>query len=456
MINANNTQRRRLETTPSGIEQENRSWNETTIIILNGVAGLYANYLDAFTRQTDFANSWKTLIQHLTTLLDRQSLDVNDAIFRVLGMILAKVEHMEKLGKPSIELAWDLWSRRGIPVIPNAPASHKSSVQDTLQSYVRSFREIYRLIEQDIDAAHVECILSILRDCILFPDGSTYSTDVEYLTPLQRQVIDVVKLIRTDIDGVPSTVIRTVADFATFAFRQRSPPLSAEAALVHGKRPTYVALSMASMDLLRSLILLHVNNRDVYCSGAFRLSLDALIIPIVLKYSFSREVRGSPPWMVATSTSLDILEPAMKSIRQLSIGDKDLRQIWKRVVKIAGAIAAADCSQATANAGITSDEESDIDSFRQIRDLITPALGSTVVADKTRRAYTESIFINSLIHQSESDQLLASGEEILKGLYQPRLGRTFDPQPQRRSRMSYVCLDELFRLVAKHDGTPTS
>ncbi|KAI9864894.1 MAG: hypothetical protein M1813_002665 [Trichoglossum hirsutum] len=448
MINANNVQQTLLET-----EQEKRSWNETTIIILNGVAGLYANYLDTFTQQVDFTDSWETLIQHLITLLDRQSLDVNAAIFKVLGMILAKVEHVDKVGKPSVELAWELWSRRGIPVTPSATANSKSNVQDTLLSYVRSFGEIYRLIEQDIDTARVECVLGLLRDCILLPDGSAYSADVEYLTPLQKQVINTVRLIRTDIDGVPSAVIRTVADFVTFAFKQRSSPPSTETLPGQGKQPTYVALSMSSMDLLRSLILLHVNDRDVYCSGAFRLSLDALIVPIALKYGFPREVKRSSPWTVATSTSLALLEPAMDSIKQLSIGDKELRRIWKRIATLAGAIAAADCSQATENSNVTSDEESDINSFRRIRDLIAPELGSAVVADKTRRAYTESVFMNSIIHKPEQDELPIPGEDILRELYRSRPGRTFDPQPQRRSKMSYVCLDELFCLVTKNDGS---
>jgi hypothetical protein len=207
------------------------------------------------------------------------------------------------------------------------------------------------------------------------------------------------------------------------------------------------------MQLLQSLILTHSGDEDIFCSGAFRLSLDALIVPIVLKYGFSREVRGSPPWIVATSASLAILEPAMDSIRRLSISDKEHRQIWKRIVTIAGAIAAADCSQAAENSNIASDEESDINSFRRIRDLITPALGSAVVADKTRRAYTESIFTNSFIHQPESDELPVPGEDILKGMYHSRPGRTFDPEPQRRLKMSYACLDELFCLVRKDDGT---
>ncbi|KAH0544969.1 hypothetical protein FGG08_000895 [Glutinoglossum americanum] len=431
MINANNVQHTRLET-----ELEKRSWNETTIIILNGVAGLYANYLDTFTQQVDFTNSWETLIRHLITLLDRQSLDVNAAIFRVLGMVLAKVDHVNKVGKPSIELAWGLWSGRGIPVVPGTATSPKSNIQDTLLSYVRSFREIYRLIEQDIDASRVECILGLLRDCILFPDSPTYSADVEYLTPLQKQVIDTVKLIRTDIEGVPSAIIRTVADFTTLAFKQHSPSHNIDAIPGQGKRLTYIALSIASMSLLQSLILLHVDDKEVYCSGAFRLSLDALIVPIVLKYGFSREVRGSSPWVVATSTSLAILEPAMNSVRQLLIGDKELRQIWKRIVTIAGAIAAADCSQATENSNILFDQESDINSFLRIRDLITPALGSAVVADKTRRAYAESIFINSFVHEPESDELSDPGGEILKELYNSRPGQTFDHQPQQRIKLA--------------------
>ena len=113
----------------------------------------------------------------------------------------------------------------------------------------------------------------------------------------------------------------------------------------------------------------------------------------------------------------------------------------------------ADCNNAIETSDIKTDEDFDIASFRTLRDLITPSLGSPTIPDKTRRAYTESLFHMSLIHAPQPGELPEANQELLASLYQPRKGRTIDPEPSPRSKMSYICFDELVSLVALHDSS---
>ena len=59
----------------------------------------------------------------------------------------------------------------------------------------------------------------------------------------------------------------------------------------------------------------------------------------------------------------------------------------------------------------------------------------------------------SLIHQPHPNELPQVNQELLATLYQPRKGRTVDPLPSPRSKMSYVCFDELVSLVSLHDSS---
>lgn len=124
------------------------------------------------------------------------------------------------------------------------------------------------------------------------------------------------------------------------------------------------------------------------------------------------------------------------------------------IVDITNGITAADCSLASKSIPIKEDQEFDITSFRALRELIIPALGNHLVPNKARRLYTESLFHNSLIHAPESKELPQINQELLASLYQPRKGRTVDPAPSPRAKMSYICFDELVSLVNIYDRSP--
>jgi hypothetical protein len=430
--------------------KDKTGWNETTVVVLSGITNLLADYLDVLSSHPTFAKSWQTLLNHFNTLLDFKILDINTAVFKALQKLLSRGNLEEKsqtnFDGPALDLAWGLWSQ-SLPVIKPDPSAKRFDNQNYLTAYVSAFPEIYRLIEADLNADRVRTIITLLREAIQQASAAAYSADIDYLTPLQTQVLEALRIIRTDIEGVPAALISQVAEFVALAFDRKEPSSS------EGQRPTYVALSKAAMTLLEKLVVSQSSDLDIYTSGALSSSLTALAKPIVLKYSFPITTKSTYPWKQATTSALAILESILPILTKAGFKDEAIRSLWTAIVTIANGITNADSKDAPETVNIKDDEAFDITAFLKLRELITPALGSPTIPDKTRRMYTESLFHMSLIHAPQPQELPQVNQELLATLYQPRKGRTVDPAPSPRARMSYVCFDELISLVTVRDSS---
>lgn len=429
-------------------DKDRTGWNETTVVVLSGITNLLANYLDVLSSHPTFARSWQTLLDHFNTLLDFKVLEINTAVFKALQKLLSKgnLEEKTNFDRPALDLAWGLWSQ-SLPVITRDPSAKRFDNQNYLIAYVSALPEVYRLIQADLNAERVRTMLTLLREAIQQASAATYSADIEYLTPLQTQVLEALRMIRTDIDGVPAALISQVAEFVALAFDRKEPSGS------EPQRPTYVALSKSAMTLLEKLIVSHSSNHDIYTSGALSSSLAALAKPIVLKYSFPVTTKSISPWRQATTSALAILESILPILTKSGFKDEAIRSLWTSIVTIGNGITSADCEDVPETVNIKDDEAFDITAFLKLRELITPALGSSTISDKTRRMYTESLFHMSLIHTPQPQELPQPNQELLATLYQLRKGRTVDPAPSPRSKMSYVCFDELISLVTSRDSS---
>jgi hypothetical protein len=438
------------ESESSVSDKDRNGWNETTVVVLSGITNLLADYLDVLSSHSTFARSWQTLLDHFNTLLDFRVLEVNTAVFKALQKLLSRGNLEEKsltnFDRAALDLAWGLWSQ-SLPVIPADPSNKRFDNQNYLLAYVSALQEIYRLIQGDLDAGRARTMLTLLREAIQQASAATYSADIEYLTPLQKQVLEALRMIRTGIDGVPAALISQVAEFVGLAFDRK------ESSGSEAQRPTYVALSKASMTLLERLIVSHSSDSDIYTSGALSSSLVALAKPIVLKYSFPIVTKSTSPWRQATTSALAILDSILPVIAKAGLRDEVIRSLWHSIVKIGNGITNADCENVSETVNIKDDEAFDINAFLKLRELVTPALGSPIIPDKTRRMYTESLFHMSLTHTPQPEELPQPNQELLATLYQQRKGRTVDPAPSPRSKMSYVCFDELISLVTIRENS---
>ena len=262
-------------------DKDKAGWDETTVVVLSGITNLLADYLDVVSSHHTFKSSWKSLLGHFRVLLGFETLEINTAVFKALQQILSKGngnEKNENFDSQALDLAWDLWSE-SVPLVKYDKNDKRFDNQEYLFGYVSAFQELYRLIESQLSIDRLRMILKLLKEATQQATAATYSADIEYLTRLQIQVLESLKMIRSDIDGVPAALINQAAEFVALAFETRSLPSDKQ-------RPTYVALSKASMTLSESLILTHSSDRDIYTSGALSSSLEALSKPIVLKYAY--------------------------------------------------------------------------------------------------------------------------------------------------------------------------
>ncbi|CAL3963912.1 unnamed protein product [Diplocarpon coronariae] len=430
--------------------KDKKGWNETTVVVLTGLTNLLADYLDVVSSHSSFGKSWKTLLDHFRSLLDLNVLEINTSVFKSLREILARgnIENSatKNFDSAALDLAWKLWST-SLPVVKSDPANKRFDNQSYLISYSSALREIYRLIQGDLDDVRVHRMLTLLRESIQQASAATYSADIDYLTPLQAQVLDCLKMIRTDIEGVPTALIAQVAEFVGLAFEPRDTSGS------EVQRPTYIALSKASMALSESLIIEHSANRDIYTSGALSSALKALATPIVLKYLFPTVTKGVPPWRQATTSALAILKSILPVLTKAPLEEDVTITLWASIVTIANGVTNAECPSTLSLAIIQADQDFDIDSFRTLSTLMTPALGSSKIPDQTRMAYTKSLFHMSFVHAPHPSEIPQPGQELLSTLYRQRKGRTVEPAPSPRAKMSYICFDELVSLVKLHDSS---
>ncbi|RKF56389.1 Protein MON2-like protein [Erysiphe neolycopersici] len=318
-----------------------------------------------------------------------------------------------------------------------------------------SFKKAWRTLIDYFDILLQFKVLSIdtaifkalRKTAIQYADAETYSLDVDHLTSLQMQVLDILKIVRTDIRGVPAALMTQVAEFAELAFKPRDMTGSKI------RRPTYVALSKASMIVLESLIVTHFSDLNIYSSRAVSAALEALAKPIKLKYSFSVTTKTTASWQQATTCALSILNSIVPFIVSTELEDDIVQSLWSSIINISDGIIRVNIQETMETTNIELDEKFDIESFLTLRNLITLALGSTKISDETRRIYAESLFHMSLIHEHISSNFLNPSHEFLSRISYPRKGKTVDPTPSARSKMSYVCFDEIISLVSKHDSS---
>ncbi|KAK8097567.1 uncharacterized protein PG998_013053 [Apiospora kogelbergensis] len=439
------------------VEEEDREeWHDTAVVVINGISGLLANYLDVLTVHPTFNSYWQQLLGHFASLLDFQVLEINTATFKALTRILSQSENGAKqnFNKTTIDLAWDLWAR-GIPVSKPSGKSKALDNQNCLLAYVAALRDVYRLIQSDLALERVDRMLTLLREAMQQASPGSFVADIEYVTPLQGQILEVLKMLRTDIAGVPSALVKQAAEFVSLAFEE-----SVGTQQRTTQKRTYVAMSKASMLMLESFLVGHASDLDIYSSGALLAALTALSKPIVLKYQFTTMTKSVQPWKQATMSVLTILGAAMQPLGNLSLPRAMLQDIWRMIVTIGNGITSADCDVPAERINLGEDEEFDISSFNRLRELIIPWMGAEVVPDMTRKMYAESLFRISIIHApAPAESRIIYGNQAeghgLATVYKPRSGRTVDATPTYRQRMAYVCLDELFSLVASRDEALT-
>ncbi|EER23470.1 HEAT repeat containing protein [Coccidioides posadasii C735 delta SOWgp] len=433
-----------LESTESGSAGDQKAWTETAVLVTRGFSSLIAGFFDAIIQYPSFRESWSRLLQYFCNILNSSQLELQSTTFASFADVLHRIKGYQDIGREALEKAWSVW-------VANHPSTkgHDSekSNQEALLAYLNTYKQLYRLLGNNLNDEAIVNILRNLQFCVWESVTSRYSSDLERQSEVQRSVIECLRTLCSDKPDSQCAIINYLGQFADSALTIWSSTDPKE-------KPTFVAFSKASMQLLSQYITNQGININVLLGNTLSEAVKHLVNAILHKYIWKGKDCDPPLWQIATTASLDILEIAIPSI------EKEYEQIpldvvanfWLPVVDLTRGIVSADHSEDhdVPMATVARDEKFDIDAFTRLRALIIPSLGSNLIPDRIRRDFAFILLRSSLIYHPQRVDIPLEQLKLdpLKDLYVIRRGRTIDPRPTLRFNLSYLLIDTLFDLVS--------
>ena len=417
-------------------------WNQTAIVVVDGTAGIISSNLNIMSREPSFPKVWGELLQGLRSFLKRSVLELSKAVFSGMVAIIEEIEDVGAVSRASIDETWELWKAFN-PSLHISNSQTSTNNQEALLSYLQLLSQIHRLNDPESRMKRAEANIAELQSCVINANVGAYTTDVERMTPVQQGVLENLKMMPTKLPSALSCVTRFVVFLIGLPYDE-SPKQ---------KGQTHLAISRTAVEMLQNLVVDQVSKTGSSYDLATK-ALEALAGPIHLKYKWYVDGKAPSSWRQATSAALETLETCMSSLLKNQEQHEVIGAFWEQIVRIIAGIVAADCESSKAETNILEDEEFDMKSFARIQKLAIPTLGSSTIPDSVLQEYARTIFEKSLIHEPHPDDLARPNEGLLDGLKRNHIGRTNDLPPTPRKRMSYLLLDELFGIVAVHDGSP--
>lgn len=422
------------------------SWNETTRTVLHTVGTLTTMRLQKVDDVSTFGDVWSDLLDRLQQYFAFGSHALGSYVFVTITTVLSHVSDAKALGEPSLQKTAVVWT--SYLDSHNTWGTDPGDNQDAFVAYADAFKAIYRLAGRRIDS-DLPSMLSHLETCIVDSNAIAYSTDIDTMTPLQVSVLECLSMVDTTAPSLPSFLIGLLSRFSIL-------PYTASAQYPEKQGPTFVALAKSSMTMLQEVTVRHIEHKPIYTDKAFNTAVSSLARPIKEKYAWQKE--GKPPtiWQKATSTAIAISKAGLQRLEAQSINGETLNDIWATIVDVAYHITRAQhLDPENPPSSLEKDEEFDVRSFIELRDLITQDLNSTSLSDALRRMYTRNLFSVSLIHTPLQGELPDLATSPLDDLYKTRLGQTAVLPATLRSKMSYTCTAELFSLVTARSNSTT-
>ncbi|OJD25721.1 hypothetical protein ACJ73_02911 [Blastomyces percursus] len=418
---------------------------ETAVILTKGLSNLIATYFDTITQHEHFAQSWKRLLDSFDAIINVKLLELDESVFSSFSEILSRTRGYEQISVESLESAWAVWVN-GNPITRDEQPDLDVQNQNALLAYLKTFKQLYRLLKDRLTEGHINQVLDNLRIVVWVSVSSRYTPDVDHQSELQSLAMECLKTICSERASSQPALVTCLAEFSDCALTKWSEGQD-------NRRPTFVAFSKSAMRLLGWYIAEYGIRTDIFSDGTLVRALGHLSNQITHKYKNGRD-REPTLWRVGTSVSLDILQVAVPYVeKEHTNSSKDeLVRFWNCVVDISkGIVSAHGYKKLNLQSDeIYEDEEFDIIAFSRLRDIVIPSLGSPLIPDKTRRDFSCALFDSSFVYPPHNLDLPRGtlAKEPLRDLYKIRMGRTYDPPPIPRSKMAYVMMDSLFDLVS--------
>ncbi|KAJ5544887.1 hypothetical protein N7461_007191 [Penicillium sp. DV-2018c] len=419
---------------------ELKAWIETTVVMIKGLSNLITNFFETLVRDEEFDLSWKRLLKYLQGLVDLHVLDFSEATFSSLSAILLRVQNPGEISNDALECAWLLW-RNGHPADDDATLDLDQPNQEAALAYLSTFQQLYRLYKDQLTTEHVETVLRHLRSLLWNSVAPRYSPDVDRPSAVQASIIDCLKSLCLEKEDSQPAILQCLAELSDSALTKLSPGSDT-------RRPTFVAFSKSTIDLINWYISEFGIKQDVFTNGALATTLKHLSALIAQKYTWQGKDRPPYLWQKATTASLNVLQVSVPYVEQqyTSKNSPETSNFWARIVETTHGIVSANGPKPQQ----PTDETFDIEAFTRLKTLILPSLGAPQIPDPIRRDFALALFHSSFIYDPLRFDLPTTSLTTapLKNIHTVRPGRTFDPPPTQRPAMAYVLVDTLFELAA--------
>jgi hypothetical protein len=423
-------------------------WNETTRILLDSVAALFATFMDNNANLTEFGAVWTKLLGYLQDYFQCRSHALARSVFTTISTVLSRTDSVRLLDSASLAKTAVVWKDYADQGRATAWDGWSQDNQEAYVAYVEAFKAIYRLSQRDLDS-RLPSMLSNLRYCVAESDDVPYSPDVDNMTPFQTQVIESLSMINLGSVEVQEALISTLSELVTLPYSDRIKREKGN--------PTFVAISKAAMDLLPSITIRHIMEQGIHSSTAFSSAMQSLCKTIEEKYVWQQEGKNPTLWQKATTATLAILSTGIEKIKCTKEEKEQTRRLWADTLqRVVARVIGVRWGLADAMPFVENDEQFDMNGFSTLRKMAAEALGWECVPNTLRLNYARDLFQTSIIHpqiyeEAKNRQLV---EAPLQDLYRIRFGQTKDPEPVPRTEMAYMCFDELVALVAAHKHSP--
>ncbi|CAG8740188.1 7278_t:CDS:1, partial [Ambispora leptoticha] len=241
-----------------------KQWDETKVLVLNGVSGIFKNFLSILVNLENFPQAWDLLLSHLRDSCLHSSHEVAIASIKALHTMIQfpndSDQSLSEKISPLWQTTWIMWEKIGLGIITGFDNTHLPGStgtiptdtatpndqnvsrfsQDTLTAYISSFTDLYKFISTNFKLDETKRLLKVARGILVYSKSPSYRPDQDYPTPLQESILDLVSKIDLNVKGAPAAVLNDLADYITLAFKKfdhLSQQMNYEEAEAHSQPP---------------------------------------------------------------------------------------------------------------------------------------------------------------------------------------------------------------------------
>ncbi|KAF8435407.1 hypothetical protein L210DRAFT_3453035 [Boletus edulis BED1] len=487
---------------PSSGPMPDQAWDESKSLALQSIGSIIKEFLvSKIMHLSTFSDAWKVFVAHIqdTVILDRRPLSTPalQCLDKAIGSLSgATDEATQPHVAEALECAWQAWNDIGGAVLQGGGASHLSSrhasdvagsyrafTQESLVAFLDVIRTTRRVSWQHMrtewSLVRLTRLMEILKGVLTYSHSPDYRPDVDALPPVQASVIDIVQAIDLTEFGVPSLIMRDLAEFSSLAFLAgfHTPPTFGSAPgtpvtpvpTSTRKQVTYIGLSKKTMPTLVELHVRFKDHAEIYEDGTLEAILSAYGIPIKLKYECpapSKFGKDVPLWKTATTCFLRVVTESVSALLRLgeAISDTRVEAIWRQIIEGFRGGILADCSLAETFSleEQESEENFDLALISTLEIDLVPHLGGPRVPDYLVGQLAKILHQGSQLYKfpthtprsnSPGGDWISMGSshnsrEEFEKLDLEILGSTATEEVVPRERLSYWCFDLLFLICS--------